>query len=71
MLTLYADGVEIGSAGVNSDEPFRLPSGYRGRQFEIEIETYTDVNQITIASSIQDSQISDAFSKAAYAKLSA
>jgi hypothetical protein len=54
VLTLYADGVEIGSAAANSDKPFRLPSGYRARQFEIEIETYTDVNQITLASSIQD-----------------
>jgi hypothetical protein len=54
VLTLFADGVEIGSAAANSDEPFRLPSGYRARQFEIVIESVTDVNQITLASSIQD-----------------
>lgn len=54
VLKLYADGVLIGTATANSDEPFRLPSGERNRQYEIEIETFTDVNQITLASSVSD-----------------
>lgn len=54
VLTLFADGEEVGSAAANSDKPFRLPSGYRARQFEIQIESFTDVNQITLASSISD-----------------
>ena len=51
VLKLYADGELIGTATANSDEPFRLPSGERHRQYEIEIETFTDVN---IAAPIAD-----------------
>lgn len=54
VLKLFADGVLVGTAAANSDQPFRLPAGYRARQFEIQIETFTDVNQITLASSVQD-----------------
>jgi hypothetical protein len=54
VIKLFGDGTLVGTAGVNSDKPFRLPAGYRARQFEIQIETFTDVNQITLASSIQD-----------------
>jgi hypothetical protein len=54
VLKLYADTVLIGTAAANSDEPFRLPAGERYRQYEIEIESVTDVNQITLASSISD-----------------
>jgi hypothetical protein len=54
VIRLYGDGVLIGEATAGSDKPFRFPSGSRHRQFEIEIEAFTDVNQITIASSISD-----------------
>lgn len=54
VLKLYADGAQIGQTTHNNDEPQRLPSGERYRQYEIEIETFTDVNQITLASSVQD-----------------
>lgn len=54
VLKLYADGVQIGTSTHASDEPQRLPSGDRYRQYEIEIESITDVNQITLASSVQD-----------------
>ena len=54
VIKLFGDGELVGTATAASDEPFRFPSGGRYRQYEIEIESFTDVNQITVASSIQD-----------------
>jgi len=54
VLKLFGDGVFLGTATAVSDLPFRLPSGKRSRQFEIEIEGFTIVNEITLASSISD-----------------
>lgn len=54
VIKLYGDGVLIGTATSVSDTPFRFPSGSQHRQYEIEIETFTDVNQITVASSITE-----------------
>lgn len=54
VIKLFGDGAQVGVATSVSDQPFRFPSGGRYRQYEIEIETFTDVNQITLASSVQD-----------------
>ena len=54
VMRVYGDGALISTTTINNDSPFRLPSGGRHKQFEIEIETFTDINQITLASSISD-----------------
>lgn len=54
VMRLYGDGELLATATSSSDKPFRLNSGKRARQFEIEIETFTDVNQITLGSSISE-----------------
>lgn len=54
VMKLYADGELVAIISSDSDKPFRLPSGYRSRQFEIEIEAFTDVNQITLGSSVSE-----------------
>lgn len=54
VIKLYGDEELIGAATSVSDVPFRFPGGKRYRQYEIEIETFTDVNQITLASSISE-----------------
>jgi len=54
VIKLYGDGDLIGTATSVDATPFRFPSGGQFRQYEVEIETFTDVNQITIASSITE-----------------
>jgi len=54
VINLYGDGNLIDTATVIDDRPFRFKSGGRYRQYEIEIQTFTDVNEITIASSVSD-----------------
>lgn len=53
-IRLYGDGALIGSVVTTSSLPFRFQSGKRYRQYEIEIEGFTDVNEIVIASSVED-----------------
>jgi len=54
VIKLYGDGTLIGTATSVDATPFRFPSGGQFRQYEVEIETFTDVNQITVASSITE-----------------
>ncbi len=54
VIRLYGDGVLFGTYAVTNDRPFRFPSGKRARQYEVEIEAFTDVYEITVASSVED-----------------
>lgn len=48
---VYADGVLKHTQTVTSRNPFRLPSGFRGKDWEIELIGSVDVFQVTVAQS--------------------
>ena len=48
----YVDGVPRLTRRTNSSEPFRLPSGFRGDTFEVEVEAATAISSIELASSM-------------------
>jgi len=54
VMRVYGDGSLISTSTTLSDKPFRLPAGKSYRQYEIEIEGFTDVNEVTVASSITE-----------------
>ena len=51
---LYSDGVEVYKTVVTDSEPFRLPSGYRGKSIQIQIETTQDIKSVDIATSMAE-----------------
>ena len=51
---LYADGVLKHEREVTDRNPFRLPSGYRAFEFQIELEGSTPVQDVAIATSIEE-----------------
>lgn len=53
-LRLYADGVKVEDRQIDSAEPFRLKSGYHFRTFQIEVETASPVQAVTVAHSVQE-----------------
>lgn len=48
---LYVDGQLKHEHDVTDDKPFRLPSGYRSRQFQVELTGTDEVRQLCIAES--------------------
>lgn len=48
----YVDGVPRLTRRTNSSDPFRLPSGFRGDTFEVEVEAATAISSIELASSM-------------------
>jgi len=53
----YADGVLRYSKTITSGEPFRLPSGFRALDWEIELQTRTEVTEVLMASSSAQLQV--------------
>ena len=53
-LKLYADGVLKHTQTVTSTTPFRLPSGYYGQDFQVEVSTTTNIQGIALAHSMQE-----------------
>jgi hypothetical protein len=53
-MKLYADGVLKHTAAVANAEPFRLPAGYKARDFEVQLEGSVDVRGVAVAESIDD-----------------
>lgn len=51
---LYADGVLKHTQTVADRNPFRLPSGYRAFEFQIELEGSTPVQDVAIATSVEE-----------------
>lgn len=47
--TLYADGVQRHTQSVANGNMFRLPAGYRAKEFQIKVSGTTDINQIIVA----------------------
>lgn len=47
--TLYADGVQRHTQSVASGNMFRLPAGYRAKEFQIKVSGTADINQVIIA----------------------
>jgi hypothetical protein len=54
LMRVYGDGTLIATESTDSDKPFRLPVGERYRQYEVELEGFTDVNEVVLASSIEE-----------------
>lgn len=51
---LYADGVLKHTQSVNNNNIFRLPSGYKAKEFEIELEGTFAVNEVCIYESAEE-----------------
>lgn len=51
---LYADGTLMATKTVSSGEPFRLPDGYKAREFEIQIEGSVPVQAVYVAEVMED-----------------
>ena len=45
---LYADGTLQHTQTVTSDELFRLPSGYKAKEFEVELTGSTSINEVCV-----------------------
>lgn len=50
--SLYADGVLQFSRLITNSDPFRLPSGFRGRKYEIKVEGNFPVIEVSVANSV-------------------
>jgi len=53
-LKLYADTVLVATQSVTDSEPFRLPSGTRAKQWEIELSGTSAVNSVAIADNMAE-----------------
>ena len=51
---LYADGELKYQKALTDNEPFRLPSGYRARELELELEGNVNVKNVSVASSVTE-----------------
>lgn len=51
---LYADGVLKHTLSVPSQQVFRLPSGYRARQYEVEVSGTNEIYEAVVATSIDE-----------------
>lgn len=51
---LYADGVLKHTQSVASGLPFRLPAGYRGRAFEVEVAGIVEVRRVVVGESMEE-----------------
>ena len=51
---LYADGSLKHTQTVSDGSVFRLPSGYKANEFEIEIETAVAVNEVCVYESAEE-----------------
>jgi hypothetical protein len=51
---LYADGALKHTQTVADRNPFRLPSGYRAFEFQIELEGTNPVQDAAIATSVEE-----------------
>jgi len=50
-LFIYADGILRYEKTIQNGEPFRLPAGFRALDWEIELQTRTEVTEVVMASS--------------------
>ena len=54
-LTLWADGViKFGPTTISSSESFRLPAGYRAREFTVQLTGTSEVDSISMANSVAE-----------------
>ncbi|MEI6804400.1 MAG: hypothetical protein WCK83_14665 [Burkholderiales bacterium] len=53
-LKLYADAVLRHTQVVASDQPFRLPGGYYGADFQILVETTGAIQGVAVAHSMRE-----------------
>ncbi len=51
---LYGDNAEKSSVTVQDSEPFRLPSGYRSTEWEIELSGTPAINSVSIADNLDE-----------------
>lgn len=55
-MKLYADGALKHTEAVASAEPFRLPTGYKAREFEVQFEGSVNVKGVAIVETMRDLQ---------------
>ena len=53
-LKLYADGVLKHTQSVSNSNPFRLPAGYYGEKYEIELTGTDDIEEVIVGESVDD-----------------
>jgi len=53
-LKLYADGVLKKTKAVLNSDPFRLPAGYLGEKYEIELTGTDDIEEVLVGESVDD-----------------
>lgn len=51
---LYCDSALVYSTTVTSESPFRLPSGIKGTQFEVEVSSTVSIFSIVVASTLKE-----------------
>ncbi len=51
---LYADGVLKHTQTVTSRDPFRLPSGFRAFDYQIELERTNAIQGVAVATSMEE-----------------
>lgn len=51
---LFADGEMVFSKAVENSDPFRLPGGFKGRRYQIQVEGNFAVQELTVATSITE-----------------
>lgn len=54
--TLYADGQQKHTQSVTSGSMFRLPAGYRAKEFQFKVSGTADINQIMVAENPEELQ---------------
>lgn len=52
-IKLFADGVQVWTGLIDSEKPFRLPSGYKGVRFEVEVTSRVPIYSITLADTMK------------------
>lgn len=54
VFTLFADGTQVHQQSVTSSDSFRLPSGYKAQQFEIEVTGSVPINEMCVYESAME-----------------
>ena len=55
-LQLWADGISVFSGSIADSSVFRLPGGYRAKQFQIQLTGSNSIDSITIANAVSELQ---------------
>jgi len=59
-VTVFADGVQILSTGINSPEPIRMPSGFKAYEWEVQFTGNVPVRGFVMSTSISELKLASA-----------